>query len=60
MIGLDYLGKELERTIYNWNLAGENAAPNPMFSVLKFGYDNGMDFIVPIKALFDTVDSWID
>lgn len=50
---LDYLGKELERTIYNWNLEGEDAVPNPMFSVLKFGYDNGMDFIVPIETPFE-------
>lgn len=50
---MNNLGKELERTIYNWNLAGENAAPNPMFIVLKYGYDNGMDFLVPIETPFE-------
>lgn len=42
--------KELERAIYNWYFEGENAAPEPIFNVIAYGYEYELQMLVPIET----------
>ena len=47
---MGWLNKELERAIYNWYLGGEDAVPDPIFTVIAMGMEVGMDMLIPIET----------
>lgn len=45
----DKYALELEKAIFNWYYAGEDAAPESVFNAIHAGMDNDMQMLVPIE-----------
>ncbi len=51
---------EVEKAIFNWHYAGENAHPEPVWNAMHAGLQNGMQANQLLKILADAADRWPD